>query len=300
MQNAPANAVYLVDASVYIFRAYYSLPDSITGSDGEAVNAVYGFGMFLCDLLDQAQPGHIAVAFDESLTSSFRNEIYPDYKANRDPAPPGLKRQMERCQDLVRALGITALSSDTYEADDLIGALTARAHADDRPVVIVTRDKDLAQLLQANDALWDFAAGELLFAAEVKAKYGVRPDQMVDYLGLTGDSVDNIPGVPGIGPKTASALLTHFVDLDELFDGLEAVAELKLRGAKRLGAKLEQHREQALMSRRLCRIPTDIDLPAHAEQVDWAGAKAEAIEGWCTEIGLGQRLRARMMAQVRD
>ena len=210
---------------------------------------------------------HIAVAFDESLASSFRNEIYPAYKANREPAPPELKRQFAWCRELCRHFGIAEFGSSTHEADDIIGTIAARFRSRGHRAVLVTRDKDLAQLIHAGDAYWDWAAERRLEYADIEGHFGVRPERMADFLALAGDSVDNIPGVPGVGPKTASALLREFASLEEIYDGLERVASLPIRGAGKLAAKLTLHREAAFLARRLTTIACDMPMEVTAEQL---------------------------------
>jgi DNA polymerase-1 len=206
--------VYLIDASIYIFRAYYSVPDTLENDAGQLINALHGFAGFLAGFLDEARPEHLAVVFDESLTSSFRNEIYPPYKANRETPPEELKRQFAFCRRLVESLGLAAYSSDRYEADDLIGTLASRLRARDFSVVILSADKDLAQLLTPGDMLWDYSRKRRHHYEKVPDWLGVQAGQVADWLALTGDAVDNIPGIPGIGPKTAAALLAEFGSLE--------------------------------------------------------------------------------------
>lgn len=286
----------LIDASVYIFRAYHALPESMVGPDGGPVNAVYGFADFLAGLLDQARAAQVAVAFDESLETSFRNEFYPDYKANRETAPPELKAQIAACQALVAHLGIVGLASPRFEADDLIGTLAARAQAAGIPVTIVTSDKDLAQLLTDSDKLWDYARERIDDTASLRERFGVAPARMADYLALVGDPVDNIPGVPGIGAKTAAALLAAFGDLDGVYANLDQIPGLPVRGAARVVQRLEAAREAAFLSRRLARIVTDAPLPAAAENLTWRGVDPAALAGWCDDLGVGDRLRGRLTA----
>jgi len=267
VKRAEVRPVHLIDASFFVFRAYYSVGIEMTGEDGQPVNALYGFGRFLGDLLEEAKPAHVAVAFDESLTSSFRNAIFPAYKANREPAPPELKRQFALCRELCRLLGVAEFGSPTHEADDIIGTLAARSRGRGHPSVLVTRDKDLAQLIRDGDSYWDYA-GERRFGYEdMEREFGVRPERMADYLALTGDSVDNIPGVPGVGPKTAGALLRTFASLEELYAGLDRVAALPIRGAARLPAKLREHREAAFFARRLTTIACDMPLEVTPEDL---------------------------------
>jgi len=258
--SAGPPAVHLIDASYFVFRAYYSVGLEMTDGDGQPVNALYGFGRFLGDLLEQARPEHVAVAFDESLSTSFRNAIYPAYKKNREPAPPELKRQFGLCRELCRLLGVAEFGSPTHEADDIIGTISTRLRAAGLRSVLVSRDKDLAQLVRDGDHYWDYA-GERRFAyGDIEGKFGVRPERMADYQALMGDTVDNIPGVPGVGPKTAAALLSAFASLEELYEGLDSVGALPIRGAAKLAAKLALHRDAAYLARRLTLIACDMPL----------------------------------------
>jgi len=252
---------YLVDASMYVFRAWHSIPPDMHDADGYPVNAVHGFTRFMLELLERQRPAHIVVAFDASLESSFRNTLYPAYKANREPAPEELKRQFAHCMALCRALGLSVLVDSSYEADDLIGTALQRLRAQGRRGIIVSADKDLSQLLQDDDEQWDYARDQRWSADGVKARYGVHAHQIADYLGLTGDAVDNIPGVPGIGAKTAATLLGHFGSLDALLARHAEVPYLRLRGAAMHGQRLREHREIALLCRQLATIALDAPLP---------------------------------------
>lgn len=288
--------IYLIDASVYIFRAWFSIPDHMKTPQGQPCNAVFGFAGFLADLLKQTGSAPVFVAFDESLDSSYRNEIYPEYKANRPPAPEELKRQFAWCQQLCDAMGLHWQAHSRYEADDLIGTWGALARDRNHAVSIVTRDKDLTQLIQDGDHVWDFAGDKRLDGQAVEAQFGVRPDQIADYLALTGDAVDNIPGVAGVGPKAATALLQAFDNLEAIYQRLDEVPQLSVRGAKSLRDKLERDREQALMSQQLTRIPTDIDL----EIPDLASPQpdAEKLQAFCDKLGFGSGVRNRLLAHV--
>ncbi len=282
----------LVDASVYIFRAFYSLPDTLTDAAGAPANAIYGYTTFLCQLLAETQPRCVAVAFDESLTTSFRNHIHAQYKANRELPPAALVAQIGVCRRLTDALGVTTLSSPTYEADDLIGTLAAAASD---PVTLVTSDKDLAQLLtREGDILWDYARGVSYDAQAIRQRFGVAPAQIADYLALVGDPVDNIPGVPGIGAKTAAALLALYPDLDALYGGLDRLGATDLRGAARLGERLARCREQAFMSRQLARIVTDVALEPAEYDTRRRPVDVRTVDALCGELGLGETLRMRM------
>ncbi|MDH3831637.1 MAG: hypothetical protein OEU48_08205, partial [Gammaproteobacteria bacterium] len=252
--------VYLIDASIYIFRAYYSVPDDLQNSNGDAINALHGFAGFLAGFLEQVKPQHVAVAFDESLSSSFRNEIFPAYKANREAPPAELSKQFQFCRTLVQTLGLPDFSSNRFEADDLIGTIAARMRAQGYSIVVMSADKDLAQLLEPGDMLWDYARNRRHQHADVQKWLGVAPHQVADWLALAGDAVDNIPGVPGIGPKTAAALLAEFGSLAEIYRQIETVAGMKLRGAARVQRLLQQHREAALLARQLTGVAIDPEL----------------------------------------
>jgi 5'-3' exonuclease len=281
----------LVDASVYIFRAFHSLPSSLTGRDEQPLNAVYGYATFLAQLLEADADEQVTAAFDESLVSSFRNELYADYKANRELPPAALEAQIGACRELTEALGVPTLSSPVYEADDLIGTLAATTNV---PVTIVTSDKDLAQIMTGDDILWDYGRETRYDIAAIEAKFGVAPRLIADYLALVGDTVDNIPGVPGIGAKTAAGLLQRFEGIDALLDDLPGVAASDLRGAKSLAAKLETHAEQARLSRRLATIVTDIDLDAEQRDVARRAPDIDALAALCERLGVGERLRKRL------
>ncbi len=256
-----APTLYLVDASLYVFRAWHSMPDEFHDADGWPTNAVHGFARFLLELLERERPRHIAVAFDEALDSCFRNAIYPAYKANRDPAPPELRRQFAWCKALCKAVGLVTLAHTDYEADDLIGTAVHVGRRDGFRSVIVSADKDLSQLLQADDEQYDFAKAVRWKADGVKARHGVHAQQIADYLALTGDAVDNIPGVTGIGAKSAAILLAHFQSLDALLARIDEVPFLRLRGAAGMATRLREQREHALLWRQLTTIALDAPLP---------------------------------------
>jgi len=287
--------VYLVDASVYIFRAWFSMPDAFVNGAGEPTNAVYGFSGFLCSLLEQTAAEHVAVAFDESLTTSHRNEIYPDYKANRDPAPQDLKRQFGWARAVAEAMGLQCYGDGRYEADDLIGTLAAYWRARGHPICIVTADKDLAQLIGESDHWWDFSRNQKLNAAQLTEKFGVMPRQMADFLALTGDAVDNIPGVPGIGPKSAAALLRHFGDFDNLYARLDEVPALGIRGAASLRRKLLEHRDAAELARKLTVIETAVESALAAPELLRGEVDTARLNRLFDELAFGGMLRQRCL-----
>ncbi len=282
---------YLIDASVYVFRAYYSMPDDMVDGDGNPVNAFYGFSRFLGDFIERVKPEHLAVCFDESLATSFRNDIYPAYKANREPAPVELQRQFLQCRRFTRALGVMELASPDYEADDLIGTLVSHGRAQGRPSTIVSRDKDLAQLMTEEDVFWDFTGKGQIRYQQVPTVFGVWPEQIADFLALAGDAVDNIPGVPGVGKKTATALLDHFGSLDALYDNLDRVHEVEVRGAKSLGAKLEANKDHAILSRRLTGIACDAPIDDPEPLIRPAGPRLGELNALFDEADFGMALR---------
>jgi 5'-3' exonuclease len=294
--NATSQKLYLVDASIYIFRAWYSVPPEFSNAAGEPTNAVYGFAGFLCDLLETQQPVNIAIAFDEALESSYRNDIYPAYKANREPAPEQLLRQFAWCRQIAELLGIPCYSDKRYEADDLIASMALQGRASDLRINVISADKDLTQIIREHDHWWDFARNVRLDRAAVKQKFGVFPEQIADYLALAGDAVDNIPGIPGIGPKTAAALLAHFITLEALLERMDEVAWLSLRGAKGIHGKLTRHADAARLARQL----TGCHEQALPGQVNLQRSRGDGggMERFFDELGFGRMLRARCQALV--
>lgn len=278
MRETNQPTVYLIDASIYIFRAWFSVPDSMRGEDGLPINAMYGFCRFLTEFVERSNAQYVGVAFDESLTQSFRNELYPQYKMNRELPPEGLKHQFKLCRRAAEAAGLYCVSSDRYEADDLIATMSHAMREQGFRNAIVSGDKDLAQLIRGQDFWWDFARDQQLDAQKVVEKFGVPPEAIQDFLGLCGDAVDNIPGVPGVGPKTATALLQEFKTVEALYDNLESVAKLKVRGAKTLPAKLSEHREQALLSKLLATVAYDAPIDSQASTLLRRSAEKGALE----------------------
>ena len=287
--------LYLVDASIYVFRSWHVLPDSIVDAAGAPANAVYGFGDFLLQFLERARPRHLAVAFDESLESSLRNEIYPEYKANREPAPPELRQQFDRCRSLVRAAGVAEFSSPRCEADDIIATLAERARDAGFAVTVVTGDKDLAQLIADGDEWWDFARDRRLDRHGVQRHFGVRPEQIADLLALAGDRIDNIPGVPGIGKATAARLLNRWHDLDTLYANLDQVTTMRFRGAARVARLLAEHEAAVRLARRLTAMLPAPDLPPTPEPFAWTGPDETALVRSFDELGFGPLRRRRWL-----
>lgn len=266
LTSPPSKDLWLVDSSIYVFKYWYTLPDSLRDRDGLPINAVLGFLDFVLRLLQREQPQAIAFAFDTSLASSHRNEIYPAYKANREPAPEELKRQFKLCRQFLRSLGLAEFASPRYEADDIIGTLAKRGRQQGRRITIVSADKDLTQLIHEGDLWWEYSRDLRLDCAGVEKQFGVRPDQIADLLALAGDKVDNIPGIPGIGKVTAAKLLRRFDHLDRLLASIDEIPGTKIRGAQRIARLLKEHQAEARLARQLtdivCHIPdTDLESP---------------------------------------
>ena len=282
----------LVDASIYIFRSYFSMPAAFFAKNGELANAVYGYTNFLLDFRDRGYE-LVSFAFDESLVSCYRNKIYPDYKANRELPDENLEFQLAACQRVTSLLGFHTLCLEDYEADDIIGTLMRR-FGEGRPTIIVTRDKDLGQLLREGDELWDFAADVRSGPDEVREKFGVSPLQLADYLALAGDTIDNIPGAPGIGPKSAAALLNHFGSIDEMYKRIDEVETIKLRGARKARQTLEAYREAIDIYRQITPIHVDVPMDVSIDDLRPGAPDVAALEAFCDEMAFGPRIRQRM------
>lgn len=292
----PLPRAYLIDSSIYIFRAWHVYDDSITDSLGNPSNAVFGFCDFLYQLFRQKQPQFIACAFDASQTESYRKELYPDYKANRDPAPEELKMQFAHCRNFCRAIGIAEFASERYEADDIIGSLAHKLRAQGMAVTIVSADKDLAQLvIGEEDAWWDFARGKVLNHRGVEKQFGVRPHQIADMLALTGDKIDNIPGIPGVGYTTASRILQKYASIEEILENIEHIAGMKFRGATRIRALVDAHKDILPLNKLLTTVVTDMDFEEEPD-LSWKGIDAEAFTEISELLAISDALRQRWLA----
>lgn len=276
---------YLIDASVHIFRYYFALPPNWVSRAGYSSEAVYGFTNFLLDLLAR-RPRYIACAFDESLGSCFRNRLYPDYKCSRALPDEALAFQLAACREMAQTLGIASFASERYEADDILATLTRLCRG--RDPVIISRDKDLGQLLDRGAAsLWDFAADRHLDADAFRAKFGVRPGQIADYLALVGDSSDDIPGVPGIGPKTAARLLAECGDIETLLAKREGVADLPLRGAAVIAARLDEFAQQVKLAKQLASLVDNVELNVELADLQPLVVDIEVAQALAEEFGIG-------------
>ena len=270
--------LFLIDGSSQMYRAYHAIR-GLTGPDGKSTNAVYGFVMMLRKLIADHGPDLIAAAFDLP-GPTFRSELAADYKANRAPMPPDLSEQVTWVHAACEALGVPVITSDRYEADDVIGTLAARATAEGLDVVIVTGDKDFFQLVGDTISVFNPRDQGVWYDANgVREKVGVTPSQVVDLLALMGDAVDNVKGVPGIGEKGARALIAAHGSLDELLAKVDELPEKRYRNA------LLAHAEDALQSRDLVQIRTDVPVQFDAEAVRYRGPSAASCFELFSSLG---------------
>jgi DNA polymerase-1 len=280
-QGGPGS-VYLIDGNNFVYRAFHGLP-SLTAPNGVPVNAIHGFVRMIQALRKDYAPEVLLAIFDAD-GKGFRHALYPDYKSHRPPPPEDLVPQLPLVRGATRALGIPTIEVPDVEADDVIASYALQAQREGKRVVIVSTDKDLMQLVDLGDearppiVLWDSMRGKLIGPAEVQEKWGVRPDQLADLLALTGDSSDNVPGVPGVGPKTAAALLEEFGSLEGLLAGAKTIKQAKRREL------IETHAEAARLSRRLVELRRDLTLPPLAELVD-RGPDPATMEAFFSPLG---------------
>ncbi len=300
MVQIPENPLILVDGSSYLYRAYHAFPP-LTNSAGEPTGAMYGVLNMLRSLILQYQPSHAAVVFD-AKGKTFRDELFEHYKSHRPPMPDDLRAQIEPLHKMVKAMGLPLMAVSGVEADDVIGTLAREAEKLGRPVLISTGDKDMAQLVTPGITLINTMTNTILGPEEVVTKYGVPPELIIDFLALMGDSSDNIPGVPGVGEKTAQALLQGLGGLDTLYSEQDKIAGLSFRGAKTMAAKLEQNKEVAYLSYQLATIKTDVELDLTCEQLEVQQPAAEELLGlfkqyefkrWITDLEAGKWLQAK-------
>jgi 5'-3' exonuclease len=284
----PAGA-YLIDAHNYIFRAFHGVP-SFTSGAGRPTNATYGFIRTLLMLVREHPPALAACIFEGPPTR--RTALYPAYKQNRAELPPALGPQFADCRRAAAALGFQCLESAGYEADDLMGTLAAKLAAAGEEVVLVSGDKDLAQLVTDRITLYDVARDEAFDLAGVKERFGVPPARIPDLLALTGDPIDNIPGIPGIGDKTAVALLAAFGSLPAILADPARIADLDLRNARAVAEKVSAAGDQPRLGLELATIATDAPIAIDLATLAYRGAHRAELEPLCAELDFGPRIRA--------
>jgi len=277
MVQIAENPLILVDGSSYLYRAYHAFPP-LTNSAGEPTGAMYGVLNMLRSLLLQYQPSHVAVVFD-AKGKTFRDELFAEYKSHRPPMPDDLRAQIEPLHQMVKSMGLPLLVVPGVEADDVIGTLALEAEKAGHAVLISTGDKDMAQLVTPGVTLINTMNNTILGPDEVVTKYGVPPELIIDFLALMGDSSDNIPGVPGVGEKTAQALLQGLGGLDALYGDLDKIATLSFRGAKTMAAKLADNKDVAYLSYQLATIKTDVALDITCDRLTVSPPDASELKG---------------------
>jgi len=282
-RTQPLNSrpVFLIDAMNYIFRAYYGMPDSIIAPSGMKTNAVLGYLRTLLRIIREQDPPYMAAAFEGA--HSFRRKMFADYKANRKAPPEDLKLQFSYCRRITEAVGIASFDIETYEADDVLGSIAVRMAEAGHPVVIVSGDKDLAQLVDDRIHIYDLAKNTWLDAAAVKTKLGVEPSQVPDLLALLGDSVDNIPGIQGVGGKTAGKLLSVCRTIEDIVD--VDLDQLSFRGKDGILKRIRENMDTARTSRELARIRCDVEIDMTPDTLRYRKGSPNSVIPLCQELG---------------
>ena len=276
--------LFLIDGGSYIYRAFFALPPALN-SAGFPTNATYGFISFMMKLMKRHQPEYLAFALDAGR-QTFRNQMFVDYKRNRRQIPTGLAVQLPHIRRVLDAFNVTALELQNYEADDLIGTLCATLCDQGCDLVVVSSDKDLMQLITSKVSLFDSVKERWIGANEVIARFGVEPERVPEVLGLMGDHVDNIPGVKGVGRKTAIALMQQFRNLEDLYSNLHRLQQSDMRGAARLREALQEGKETAFLSRDLATIKKNVPLQVDLEQLRFKGSRRDKMRSLFAELGL--------------
>jgi DNA polymerase-1 len=275
--------VYVVDALNYIFRAYHSLPDNITSPSGMLTNAVLGYARTLLRIIKERKPEYMAAAFEKD--TSFRSSIFAGYKANRKQPPAELEAQFDYCRKITSAMGVACLEFDDYEADDVIGTIATLMPPLGHPVIIVTGDKDMSQLVCNTVLVYDIAKEHWMDEAGVREKFGVEPTQIPDLLALHGDHVDNIPGVFGVGEKTARQILSVCSTVEDLVD-VQLGSRLSFRGRDEILRRIRENIETVRTSRRLATICRDVPIEISPQLLRYRRGDQTVLESLCTELGL--------------
>ncbi len=285
------SALFLLDGTLLFFRALYGLPDVFKDQQGRSINGLRGYLTYLLNTLERYEVGYCAAAFDESLTTCWRNEIYPEYKANRPAADDNIRFQLGRCRELTDLIGVPVLADLEYEADDFIATLARRSR---REVVIVSRDKDLQQLLSSTVTLLDPSNESFMDTSSFRARFGFDPDHFPDYQALTGDSVDNVPGVRGVGPKTAQRLVAEFGGLEKIYSQSDHWQRAGIPAGSKMAANLAAEQERAFLFRRVVtledRVPDSLSLKETRLQRPRWQPVAEHLRQLGLQSGLGNSL----------
>lgn len=287
---AESPCVYLLDGSSYIFRAFFALP-ALSNASGLPTNAVYGFTTMTVKLLKTYRPDYLAVALDAGR-ETFRNRIYQEYKSNRPEAPPALIPQFPYIRKVLEAMKVAVLEREGYEADDLIATLCKQLSRRGAQVVIVSGDKDLMQLVGDGVRLLDTGKDKWIGLQEVREKFGVEPDKVIEVMGLMGDATDNIPGVRGVGEKTAIALIQRYHSIENLFSHLDDLDQSGLKGVERIRKALLADKEAAFLSRTLATVKSDVPIGLELDDLRYQGWDKEKLQALFSELGFTHLVRA--------
>ncbi|WP_407331872.1 DNA polymerase I [Enterovibrio sp. 27052020O] len=282
MATTSDSPLILVDGSSYLYRAYHASPN-LTNANGEPTGAIYGVVNMLRSLVKQYPTSNVAVIFD-AKGKTFRDDMYAEYKAHRPPMPDDLRGQIAPLHEIIEAMGFPMLVIEGVEADDVIGTLAVQGSKAGMPILISTGDKDMAQLVDENVTLINTMTNVIMTPQGVHDKYGFGPEYIIDYLALMGDKVDNIPGVPGVGDKTATALIAGIGGLEELYANLDKIADLGFRGSKTMAKKLEDNKDSAFLSYQLATIKLDCDLPFKPEELTNRAPENDKLVELFTEL----------------
>ena len=291
--------LYLFDASIYLFRAWHEIDDSRRNTRGEPFNAVAGFADTLLALLAESDLDELIVAWDDCHRQGLRNRLLASYKSERPPAHPRLVPQFDLCRRLVEALAIPAYGSREVEADDIIGHFAALAKQAGQPVTVVSGDKDLIQYVGPADRYWDYRRHPPASYGLLGKRLRLAPEQVADWLALSGDKSDGIPGVPGIGPGTAARLLRRWQNLDNLFANLESVADMRFRGAPSVARNLFEHKATVALARQLTGPLPDPALPDTLDGIARAMVEPEPLRIALVQLGF-DAAEARDLARRRQ
>ena len=286
--------VYVIDAMNYIFRAYHALPDNITAPSGMLTNAVLGYLRTLLRIIKERKPEYMVAAFEGD--GSFRRTIFSAYKATRKQTPDDLEAQFDYCRRITEAIGVSCLEADDYEADDVIGTIAMRMSALGHPVVIVTGDKDMSQLVCDTVQIYDMAKENWLNESGVREKFGVAPCQIPDLLALHGDSVDNIPGIAGVGEKTARQILSVCTNVEDLAN-VDLADRMSIRGRDDILRRIRENMESVRLSRKLATICCEVPIEISAEVLRYRRGDRSQLHPLCTELGFVRVLEDIPLAQ---